>query len=190
MGCCDLAAFPAPAPWVYAGVEPHDLARPSRLAGTLRMRRLPLLPGLLLAALSSAVALAAAGLAAVHPWSRPAAQGGSAVGYVKLANSGPAEVLMGAESPAAQRVEMHVSSMAGGVMRMGAEAAVPVPAHGQVVFAPDGRHLMFVGLKRALKVGDRLPATLRFKSGRRLHVDFLVSAQAPGEGVAGMPGMR
>jgi copper(I)-binding protein len=85
---------------------------------------------------------------------------------------------------------MHASSMAGGVMRMAPEARVPVPAGGQVSFAPGGRHLMLVGLKRPLKIGDRVPATLTFASGTRLQVDFVVQAQAPAGGAAHMKGME
>jgi copper(I)-binding protein len=152
---------------------------------------------LALPAAAAALALAAAPLCAAHtagieavkPWSRPAAAGGNGVGYLTLVNHGKADVLTGAQTPLAQRVEMHASSMAGGVMRMASEPRVPVPAGGQVSFAPGGRHLMLIGLKKPLKIGDKVPATLRFASGANLQVDFVVQTQAPGGGTAHMPGM-
>lgn len=139
----------------------------------------------------------AAGVAAVNAWSRPAAAGGTGVGYVTLVNHGKADALIGAESPEAAKVEMHASSMAGGVMKMAPEARTPLPAGGRVSFAPGGRHLMLIGLKRPLKIGDGVPATLRFASGASLKITFVVQAQPPaasghmsgGDHTSGMPGM-
>lgn len=139
----------------------------------------------LVAALFAAAAPVAASAAspalleAVQPWSRPAAAGGNGAGYLTLVNRGKADALVGVDSPAAQRVELHASSMSGGVMKMSQEAQVPLPAGGQVSFAPGGRHLMLIGLKRPLKTGERVPATLRFASGQQLKVDFVVSPAAP-----------
>ncbi|HKR86785.1 MAG TPA: copper chaperone PCu(A)C [Phenylobacterium sp.] len=140
----------------------------------------------------------AAEIEAVRPWSRPAAVGGTGAGYVTLVNHGKsADALVGAASPDAAKVEMHAARMAGGVMKMTPEAQTPIPANGQVSFAPGGRHLMLVGLKRPLKIGDKVPATLKFASGATLKVDFVVQAQAPAasghmrgtDHMPGMPGM-
>ena len=143
----------------------------------------------ILAAVAVPAAAKDAALAVRTAWSRPAAAGGTAAGYMTLINRGQADALVGAESPLAGRVELHASSMAGGMMRMSAEPRIALPPGGEVSFAPGGRHLMFVGVKRALRAGDRLPATLRFASGRKLPVEFSVtpgtppaSAQAPGMG--------
>jgi copper(I)-binding protein len=154
---------------------------------------------------SAAVAvamLAAAPLAAAHaadieairPWSRPAASGGNGAGYVTLVNHGKADALVAVDMPDAQKVEMHASSMAGGIMKMTPDARTPIPAKGQVSFAPGGRHLMLIGLKRPLKVGDRVAATLKFASGATLKVGFVVQAQPPvasgqASGMSHMPGM-
>jgi copper(I)-binding protein len=150
------------------------------------------------AALIFAFALPAAaregGLEVKQAWSRPAAAGANGVGYLTLINHGKADALIGVESPVAQKVEMHASSMAGGVMKMSREDRVPVPAGGQVSFAPNGRHLMLVGLKQALHAGDHVAATLRFASGATLKVDLPVGAGAPPhhhmEGMEGMEGMH
>lgn len=165
--------------------------------------RFPMEPSLMKAILA-AMALFAAGVQpaaalaasveAVQPWSRPAAAGTTGVGYLTLVNHGKADALIGAETPLAQRVEMHASTMAGGVMSMAQEPRVPLAAGGAVSFAPGGRHLMFVGLKRALRVGDRLPATLSFAGGEKLKVEFVVVTGAtatPMEPMdhAKMPGM-
>lgn len=111
-------------------------------------------------------------------WSRPSA-GGSGVGYMILVNRGTkADALVRVESPLAARVEAHRSDMAGGVMTMAPAARVEIPAGGEVTFAPGGYHLMFMGLKRPLKAGDRLPASLSFASGRRIAITFAVGTGA------------
>jgi copper(I)-binding protein len=69
--------------------------------------------------------------------------------------------------------------MAGGVARMQRVARVGVPAGGKVTFAPGGYHLMFMGLGRALKTGDRLPATLTFASGAKVEAQFVVGLAPP-----------
>jgi hypothetical protein len=151
----------------------------------------------LAAALAAALAIAApassheykAGdLAIGHPWSRPAAAGMNGAGYLTVTNTGAQpDVLLKVETAAAERVEIHEGSMAGGVMKMKAlPNGMPVPAHGAATFAPGGNHLMMVRLKSALKVGDKVPVTLVFKRAGQVSVDFVVQAQAP----APMPKMH
>lgn len=147
----------------------------------------------LLFALSLACAVAAqgSGLAApekgghaavevLQPWSRPAVAGTNAVGYMVLANRGRrVDVLEKVESPVAASVEMHESSMAGGIMSMKPVEAVSVPPGGQVTFGPGAYHLMIIGLKRTLTAGDEVPATLSFASGAKVRARFAVTSGAP-----------
>jgi hypothetical protein len=141
----------------------------------------------ILFALLASAPSARAAVEVVQPWSRPAAAGTNGIGYMLLVNKGPkAEVLEKIESPLAARVEMHSSSMAGGVMTMAREDRVSVPAGGQVTFGPGAYHLMFLGLTKALKAGDQAQATLSFASGARLKVAFTVSAGVGPPSMAGM----
>jgi copper(I)-binding protein len=131
---------------------------------------------LLLATSAQASSYTVGALSAVEPWSRPAAAGTIGAGFLTLANGGPqADALVAIETPAAARVEIHQSSMAGGVSRMAKVGQVAVPAGSRVVFAPGGYHLMLMGLKTPLKPGQTFPATLTFASGRKLAVAFTVS---------------
>jgi hypothetical protein len=150
-----------------------DYARAAAEAKASRMLRALVLS--LLIATPAVAAPKVAGLEVRGAWSRPAAAGTTGVGYAVVVNHGrkPA-VLVGAETPIAAHGETHRSVMAGGVMSMTAEPRVEIPAGGELAFAPGGRHLMFVGLRRALKPGDVLPATLIFADGRRLKVGFAV----------------
>jgi copper(I)-binding protein len=120
-----------------------------------------------------------AGIEAVRPWSRPAAAGANGAAFLTLVNHGPADALVSVDSAVAAKAELHDSSMAGGMTSMRRETRVPLPAGGSVSFAPGGRHIMLVGLKRALHLGDRVPATLHFASGKALKVDFAVSIAPP-----------
>ncbi|MGE5500427.1 MAG: copper chaperone PCu(A)C [Ignavibacteriales bacterium] len=149
-----------------------------------------------LAALIAAVAVAtpaaaheykAGDLAIGHPWSRPAAAGMNGAGYLTVTNAGSKpDVLLKVETPAAERVEIHQGSMAGGVMSMKElPNGMPVPAGGAATFAPGGNHLMMVRLKQALKTGDKIPATLVFQRAGRVDVEFAVQATPP----APMPAM-
>ena len=159
------------------------------------MPRPALLPILLALSAVSAPAGASrpAALVAADAWSRPAVAGLNGVGYMILANRGPrAEALVKVESPLAQVVEIHRTTMRDGVMSMAAQPRVEIPAGGQVAFAPGAYHLMFVRLKTTLKAGDSLPATLVFADGRRIGVAFAVGSGAPPVGhsdaaVTGVP---
>jgi copper(I)-binding protein len=120
-------------------------------------------------------AQAAAPLSVSGAWSRPAVAGTNGVGYLAIANTGKAaDALVRVESPLAAKVEMHSSSMAGGVMSMKTEDRVPVPAGGQATFGPGGYHLMLIGLTKTVKAGDHIPATLTFASGAKLKASFAV----------------
>ena len=135
---------------------------------------------------AATAAQAAAPLTVSGAWSRPAVAGTNGVGYLSIANAGKADALVKVESPLAARVEMHSSSMAGGVMSMKPEARVAVPPGGRATFAPGGYHLMLIDLTKTVKAGDQIPATLTFASGARLPMSFSVGMGAP----AGMGAMH
>lgn len=112
-------------------------------------------------------------------WARPAMAGMMGAGFFTLANGKTPESLTAAASPLAAKVEIHRSSMAGGVMSMARQDTVPVPAGAQVVFAPGGYHLMLMGLKQTLKAGDVVPVTLTFAGGKTVAAELKVAVQAP-----------
>ena len=121
-------------------------------------------------------------LEVADPWSRPAAANGNGAGFMTITNRGKStEVLKAVETTAAKKTEIHLSSTAGGVMRMARQdGGVAIPAGKSISFAPGGYHVMLLGLGKASKAGDKLPATLVFASGARLKVEFTVGTAAPG----------
>lgn len=142
----------------------------------------PLLAVAVMAALPASAATYRLGsLEAAGPWSRPAAAKMNGAGFVNLTNRGKAaDRLMAVESTAARKVELHRSSMANGVASMQRQdQGIALPAGQTVTLAPGGYHVMFIGLARTLKTGDKVPATLVFQSGAKLKVEFAVGAGAP-----------
>jgi copper(I)-binding protein len=117
-----------------------------------------------------------------NPWSLPAPAGApTAAGYLTVTNTGKTpDRLLGATTPAADRVEIHSMTMDGAIMRMR-----PVPEGlaiqpGQTLtIAPGGYHLMLIGPKRAFAVGDRIPGVLRFEHAGTVAVAFHVQTAPP-----------
>ncbi|MFM5953320.1 MAG: copper chaperone PCu(A)C [Novosphingobium sp.] len=137
--------------------------------------------------LSAVVAIAAAPIAAANvrvgalsidgAWSRETAPGQSVGGaFMAITNSGArADRLMSGSSPVAGEVQLHTMTMDGGVMRMRqVQGGVEVPAHGRLELKPGGFHVMFIGLKHALRQGERVPLTLRFQRAGQVTVQVHV----------------
>ncbi|HEX2256140.1 MAG TPA: copper chaperone PCu(A)C [Afifellaceae bacterium] len=117
------------------------------------------------------------------PWARATPPGApTAAGYLTIRNAGAEpDRLLAAASPQAGRVELHETSISGGVARMR-----PLPqgleiASGQtIVLEPGGRHLMFSELDEGLKAGESVPVTLTFAEAGELHVELPVVPIAAG----------
>jgi protein SCO1/2 len=150
------------------------------------------------AATASVAALKASGGAAVaaaqpappltlrNAWSRATAPGASVgVLYFDIVNAGAADELLAIESPAAQRVEMHLTTMVGGMMEMRPAETVAIPAMGHVAFAPGGLHAMMIDLKQPLVEGAELPLTLVFRHAGRVAAQAVVLAPGATRGPAG-----
>jgi copper(I)-binding protein len=119
------------------------------------------------------------------PWTRAAGRGQQGAGYLTIRNSGAADRLLAASSPAAQRMELHTHLRDGDVMRMRPVADIPIPAQGVVTLQPGGLHLMLIGLTQALELGQRVPVTLRFERAGEVTVELSVQAagaRGPGHG--------
>jgi len=113
-----------------------------------------------------------------NPWARPTPPSAKlGAGYLTVLNAGAADRLVGAASPAAARVEMHVTLRDGEVMRMREVKAFDLPAKGRLELKPAGAHLMFIDLKRPFKQGDKVPVTLKFEKAGEVKVELLVGRQ-------------
>ena len=139
------------------------------------------------------IAIAAlAGIAAAPPalaavvvtgaWIRtppPGAQ--TAAGYAVLANRSIAtDRLTGGHTSVAASVEVHQTSMGGGMMRMKAmPQGLAIAGSSTVRLRPEGYHLMLTGLRRPLKAGQKVRITLSFQRSGDVAADFAVRDNAP-----------
>jgi copper(I)-binding protein len=84
--------------------------------------------------------------------------------YLTIMNHGDqGDRLLGVSTPAAEAVELHSSHDMNGVSHMQQEKFIDIPVHGSIAFQPGSYHLMLVGLKAPLKVGDTLKLILKFQ---------------------------
>ena len=143
---------------------------------------------------SRSVSITTGSLTISNPWARatqrdtanvepaPAAStmDSDAIGaaYMTISNSAAtADTLLGASTSIAQAAELHTMTMAGGIMQMRPiVGGLALPAHGQVALAPGGTHLMLIGLRRPLRLGDTFDVTLQFAKAPA--VTFEVAARA------------
>lgn len=103
------------------------------------------------------------GITVRNAWARPATQGGNGAVYFVLENhSSESDELTGVSSEIAEAVEMHESKMEGDVMQMQHVMSIPVNGNDRVEFAPGGLHVMLIGLKQDLKIGEEFQVTLQF----------------------------
>jgi copper(I)-binding protein len=129
-----------------------------------------------------AAATAFAGDAAVKidkAWARPTVAGQTAGGAFLTLTSPAADRLVGASTPAAERVELHSMKMEGDTMRMRQVEAIELPAGRAVTLGPGGLHLMFMGLRAPLKAGEKVPLTLRFEKAGEVKIAVPISATRP-----------
>ena len=115
------------------------------------------------------------GVLVSEPWMRFIMPSRPAAGYFTLSNKTARDrILVGAASPACGKLMLHRSISENGTDRMAMVKGIDVPAHGEVVFAPGGYHLMCLSPSRDMIPGHSVPVTLRFKSGAELTTNFPV----------------
>ncbi len=117
------------------------------------------------------------------PWARelpPVSENGAA--WFRVINHGPADRIVSAQSPIAERTVLHVHEMEDGVAIMRHLHSVEVPAHGKLLFAPGGRHVMLIGLREALVAGGNFPLSIRFERAGAIEVRVRIEGLEPSAG--------
>lgn len=128
---------------------------------------------------AAAAAKAAQAVVARDAWARATAPG-MAVGavYLTLQAGTTADTLLAASTARAEITQIHVVTEVDGMARMRETEEVDVPAGKSIRLAPQGTHIMLMGLTRPLVAGERFALTLRFaKAGTR---EVSVQVVAPG----------
>jgi copper(I)-binding protein len=100
-------------------------------------------------------------------------------GYARLDNDSDTSLHIDAVDGADfGSVEMHQMSMEGGMMQMRPLQGLDVQAHGSVVLAEDGKHLMLMNPRHPFKAGD--VSVLAFHCGMQsTKASFTVQARQP-----------
>ena len=127
----------------------------------------------LIAALAITVG-AATSFAQPHPapvqvsgaWVRATVPGQSGTGAFMQLTASTDLRLVGVSTPAAGVAQVHEMKMAGDTMKMGAIAALALPAGQPVALAPGSYHVMLMDLKQPLVDGASVPLTLRFEDAK------------------------
>ena len=139
------------------------------------------------AALLLAGSVAAAEITVSDPYARaasPAAKSGAA--FMAITNTGDApDRLVAASSDIAQRVELHTHVDAGdGIMRMvHVEEGFEIAPGETILLQRGGRHVMFMGLTRAMEQGDSVAVTLSFEKAGDVVLEVPVDLERmPAEG--------
>lgn len=111
----------------------------------------------------------AAGITVEQPWARATVEGMSMGGaFMNIKNdTAKDDFLIGGSSPVAGKIEVHTHVNDNGVMRMREVAGgIPLKAGQTTELKPGSYHIMFMGLKKQLKQGEKVPLTLKFKHAK------------------------
>lgn len=131
-------------------------------------------------------------VAVSEAWVRATVAGQQATGGFMDLTAAQSTALVGFETKVAAQSELHEMAMEGDVMRMRAIESLPLPAGQTVSLKPGAHHLMLMGLKKPLTVGQNLDLTLLLKGedGKvtKQTIKVPVKAQSPmmGGGGGGM----
>jgi copper(I)-binding protein len=115
-----------------------------------------------------------------HPYARPTVAAQTSGGaYLSIENLGKkADQLIAVHSPASKSAEIHTMAMQGNVMKMREVAYIEIKPHQKIIMTPGhGYHIMLIGLKQALKPGDKFPLTLHFKLAGEVEAQIVVEAK-------------
>ncbi|MEE9303992.1 MAG: copper chaperone PCu(A)C [Thiotrichaceae bacterium] len=86
--------------------------------------------------------------------------------FVTLDNtSNQDHYLLKVESYISDAVELHEHKHENGIMKMGQVKRIAIPKNGSVALAPGGYHVMLIGLKEDLKLGDKVIMKMIFEDG-------------------------
>jgi copper(I)-binding protein len=104
-------------------------------------------------------------LAVTNAWSRTTPPGVTVgVAYFTLKNNtGKSDRLLKISSPVASKVQVHRTEILDGIARMREVAVLHVDAGQTLEFAPNGMHLMLMGLKKPLVEGKKFELELQFE---------------------------
>lgn len=164
-----------------AGVDPHSLKNP---APAIRVTAKTHAGGHDHSAMAMDIDVVKAGSLEVSGATTKAMLPGQPVGggYVTIKNAGDSDdKLIGVESAAAGRGEIHEMAMVNDVMKMRKlDDGIVIPAGQTVELKPGGLHMMFFNVKKPFAEGDKVPVTLIFEKAGKVEI-VLSAGSAKGD---------
>ena len=127
------------------------------------------------------------GMVIDQPWARATAPGASSGGaFLKITNTGTtADRLISVSTPAADKAQVHETTMEGNVMRMReVDQGREIAPGATVSLEPGHCPIRLMGLKAPLKKGARVPLSLMFEKAGKIDVQLEVVA------MGAMPSMK
>jgi len=111
-----------------------------------------------------------------HPYARavPEGQPNSASFMVLINNTNNDRALVNAKSNVSNFIELHTHRKEDGMMRMRRVKQIDIKANSKTVLKPGGLHVMFIGLKHGLNIGDKVPLELIFDNGETIKLTIPV----------------
>ncbi|WP_394204360.1 copper chaperone PCu(A)C [Shewanella waksmanii] len=97
--------------------------------------------------------------------------------YFTLENHGPDLTLVSVDVTFAKEAQLHTVIEENGVVKMRQVESFSVPMHGRLTLNESGEHVMLMGLKHQLPVGQNVELVLHFNDGSQLPISLPVSKQ-------------
>lgn len=144
----------------------------------VRFLAVPLLALLCLATTPEA---RANGLSVDGVWARPTyGTAKVSAAYFEITNKGSRIVqLVSIESPAAANAELHTLVMDGDIARMRQVDSIDIAKGEAITFQPGGLHVMLMGVKESLIVGNSIDLTLNFAHRPPMSITAVIAVKPP-----------
>ena len=117
-------------------------------------------------------------------WVRASVAGQQSTGAFMTLQADSDSKLLSVQSPVANTVQIHQSSMKDDVMSMRQVESVALPAGKPVSLDPHGYHVMLIDLTAQVKEGDKVPLTLIVENAKGEKETIQVQAEARALGMA------
>ncbi|CAA6809413.1 MAG: Copper metallochaperone, bacterial analog of Cox17 protein [uncultured Thiotrichaceae bacterium] len=91
--------------------------------------------------------------------------------FLTLQNSSDKDrFLVSAKGDVSEKIELHEHTHADGMMKMREVPEITIPKQSKAELKPGGYHIMLIGLKKDLQVGEKISFDLQFKDGSQTSI--------------------
>lgn len=98
-------------------------------------------------------------------------------GYMVIKNNSDKNIkIISAKSPLFKRVEIHLSEMKNGNVRMLKQENLNIKANSQIELKSGGLHMMLISKLKPIKLSSIIPVTLSFSNGESINIELKVKA--------------